>query len=182
MNVKIEDMSSVRIKNGVKQVERTLGVVPSAHLIGLTKIVLVDVITEPRISTSDRSTLPALYHPKMGGQTAWAEIATTILLPKKKISERFMSRLTIKPNLAQVVLSLVAQHYHFTLARGIKKTEIERACRAYTEKYSEKWRESQGGLRMRLTKPFRPTLDRWAKKLSKKYKKEVEKKNKSKTK
>ncbi|MGH9824237.1 MAG: hypothetical protein ACREDR_13410, partial [Blastocatellia bacterium] len=117
------------------------------------------------------------YHPKMPGQpSAWAEIATTVLLPRKKITERIMSRITIKPNLAQVLFSLVAQHYHFTIAKGIKKNELERACRTYSEKYFEKWRENQGGLRMKLTKPFRPTLDRWAKKLSKKYKKELDKK------
>lgn len=176
MNVKVEDISTVKIKKPEAQVEKVLGLVPAEHLRGLTKIVFVDVITEPRISASQRATLPALYHPKVGGQMAWAEIATTVLLPRKKFTDRFMSRLTLKPNLAQVILSLLAQHYHFTIAKGTRKTELERACRVYAEKYFEKWRENQSGLRMKLTKPFRPTLDRWAKKLSKKYKKELDKK------
>ena len=177
MNVKFEDQSTLKIKNAEGQVERVLALIPAEHLRGFTKVVLVDVIAEPRIAIAQRTTLPALYHPKMPGQpSAWAEIATTVLLPRKKITERIMSRITIKPNLAQVLLSLVAQHYHFTIAKGIKKNELERACRSYSEKYFEKWRENQGGLRMKLTKPFRPTLDRWAKKLSKKYKKELDKK------
>ena len=179
MNVKVEDQSTLRIKNLDRQVDKVFSLVPAEHLRGLTKVVFVDVITEPRIATAQRATLPALYHPKMPGQMAWAEVATTVLLPRKKLSERLMSRITVKPNLAQVLLSLVAQHYHFTIAKGTKKGDLERACRTYAEKYFEKWRENQSGLRMKLTKPFRPTLDRWAKKLSKKYKQEVDKKKKA---
>jgi hypothetical protein len=176
MNLKIEDLSSRNVKNPERQIEGVLDIVPAEHLRGLTKLVFVDTITEPRISAVQRASLPALYHPKVGGQMAWAEVATTVLFPNKKLTERLMSRLTMKPNLAQVVLSLVAQHYYLTLSKGIKKNQLELACRAYTEKYFTKWRESQGGLRMRLTKPFRPTLDKWAKKLSKRYKQEMEKK------
>jgi len=170
MNVKIENLSPNGIKNLDQQVERTLDLVPGEHLRGFSKIVLVDTITEPRISAVQRAGLPALYHPRMGGQMAWGEIATSVLMPKKKLSERLMARMALKPNLAQLVLSLIAQHYHMTLAKGVKKTDLERACRSYTERYFEKWREANGGLRMRLMKPFRPTLDKWAKKLSKKYK------------
>jgi len=178
MNVKIENLSPNGIKNLDRQVQRVLDLVPGEHLRGFSKIVLVDAISEPRISAAQRAALPALYHPRMGGQMAWGEIATSVLMPKKKLSERLMSRMALKPNLAQLVLSLIAQHYHLTLAKGVKKTELERACRTYTEKYCEKWRESNGGLRMKLTKPFRPTLDKWAKKLSKQYKEGVEKEKK----
>jgi len=176
MNLKVEDLSSKPIKNAERYVEGVLDIVPAEHLRGLTKLVFVDVITEPRISASQRSTLPALYHPKMGGQMAWGEVATTVLFPRKKITEKLMSRVTVKPNIAQVVLSLIAQHYHMTLSKGVKKGQLELACRSYTEKYFTKWRENQGGLRMKLTKPFRPTLDKWAKKLSKKYKEEMARK------
>jgi len=178
MNVKIENLSPNGIKNLDRQVERVLDLVPGEHLRGFNKIVLVDAITEPRISAVQRASLPALYHPRMGGQMAWGEIATSVLMPRKKLSERLMSRMALKPNLAQLVLSLIAQHYHMTLAKGVKKTDLERACRSYTEKYFEKWRESNGGIRMRLMKPFRPTLDKWAKKLSKKYKEGMEKEKK----
>jgi len=178
MNVKIENLSPAGIKNLDRQIERVLDLIPGEHLRGFTKIVVVESITEPRISPAQRAELPALYHPRMGGQMAWGEIATSVLIPKKKLSERLMSRMALKPNLAQLVLSLVAQHYHMTLAKGVKKNELERACRSYTERYFEKWRETNGGLRMRLTKPFRPVLDRWAKKLSKKYKEGLAKEKK----
>jgi hypothetical protein len=176
MNVKIEDASPDRIRKLDAQVERILSLVPAEHLRGFTKLVFVDLITEPRISSAQRSGLPALYHPRAGGQMAWGEVATSVLIPKKKFHQRLMSRLTLKPNLAQVILSLIAQHYYLTLSKGIKKNQLEYACRTYTEKYFEKWRDSQGGIRMWLTKPFRPYLDKLAKKLSKKYKQEAEKK------
>lgn len=176
MSVKIENLTTKPVKNLQINVEKVLAIIPAEHLRGFTRLVFVDLITEPRISAAQRSSLPALYHPKMGGQMAWGEVAVTVLIPKEKLSQRLMSRLALKPNIAQVVLSLVAQHYYLTLSKGIKKNQLETACRSYAEKYFEKWRENQGGLRMKLTKPFRPFLDRMAKKLSKKYKQEVERK------
>ena len=176
MNVKVEDLSTNSVKNAEALLSRVFDVLPAEHLRGFTKVVFVDLITEPRISAIQRAGLPALYHPKQGGQMAWGEVATTVLFPRKKLTERIMGRLTMRPNLAQVVFSLVAQHYYMTLSKGIKKGQLEQHCRDYTQKYFEKWRENQGGLRMKLTKPFRPTLDRWAKKLSKRYKQELDKK------
>jgi hypothetical protein len=83
--------------------------------------------------------------------------------------------MAFKSNLAQVLLSIAAQHYHMTLSKGIKKNQLEPACRQYIEKYFEVWREKQGGLRVKLLKPFKPSLDRMAKKLAKRYQKELEK-------
>lgn len=176
MKIRIEDQSTIRIKNLERIVTKALSVAPAEHLRGLTKIVVVDLITEPRLSASQRSTLPALYHPRMGGDLAWGEVAASVVLRKEKFYEKIAARMTLKPNLTQIILSLIAQHYHSTLSKGIKKTQLESACRAYTEKYFEKWREAEGGIRMRLMKPFRPFLDRTAKKLSKKYRAELEKK------
>lgn len=176
MKIRIEDQSTIKIKNLERLVTKVLSVVPAEHLRGLTKIVAVDFITEPRISASQRSTLPALYHPKIGGDLAWGEVAVSVVLPKQKFYERIAARMALKPNLTQIVLSLIAQHYYLTLSKGIKKTQLESACRSYTEKYFEKWREAEGGIRMRLMKPFRPFLDRTAKKLSKKYREELQKK------
>jgi predicted alpha/beta hydrolase family esterase len=42
------------------------------------------------------------------------------------------------------------------------------------EKHFDKWREKEGGLRVKLLKPFKPQLDRWAKRLAKRYKTEME--------
>ena len=174
--MKIEVLSANGIGKLEQNVEKVLEIIPAEHLRGFSKIVFVDVITEPRLSASQRATLPALYHPKMGGQTAWAEVATTVLAPKEKFPKKLISRLSIKSNLAQVVLYLVAQHYHLTLSKGVRKNQQEIACRLYVEKYSEKWREKQGGLRARLLKPFKPYLDKLARKLAKKYREEVAKK------
>ncbi|HYP26871.1 MAG TPA: hypothetical protein VE262_09145 [Blastocatellia bacterium] len=174
--VKIEDQSSEKLRNLNENVQSVLSVIPAEHTRGLYKIVFVDLITEPRISASQRANLPALYHPRMGGQSAWAEVATTVLSPKKKFPQNLLTKMALKSNLAQVILSLVAQHYHLTLSKGIKKNQIELACRSYVEKYFEKWRENQGGLRVKLMKPFKPYLDKLAKKLAKRYREEMERK------
>lgn len=175
MNIKIEDLATRRIKDIEPQVNKVLSIVPIEHTRGFAKLVFVDVIAEPRLTIAQRSTLPALYHPKLPGQMAWGEIAVSVMLPSTKFYERLTSRLALKPSLAQVILSLLAQHYYLTLSKGIKKNQLESACRTYTEKYFEKWREAQGGWRMRLTRPFRPFLDKLARKLSKRYKDELAK-------
>jgi hypothetical protein len=175
MNVKIEISCSQRIKNLQANAQKVLDVIPAEHLRGFNRIVFLDVVLEPRLSASQRETLPALYHPRMGGQMAWAEVAMSVLLPKKKFPQNILARLTRKSAIAQAVLYLIAQHYHLTLSKGIKKTQLEPACRQYVEKYFDKWREKEGGLRVRLLKPFRPFLDKLARKLAKKYRAEMEK-------
>jgi hypothetical protein len=173
--VKLETQTSIPVKNLQQQAEKILDIIPAEHLRGLSKIMFVDLITEPRIPASQRATLPALYHPKMPGALAWGEVAVSVLKPKEKLLKRLVSRMAFKSNLAQVLLSIAAQHYHMTLSKGIKKNQLEPACRQYIEKYFEVWREKQGGLRVKLLKPFKPSLDRMAKKLAKKYQKELEK-------
>jgi hypothetical protein len=176
MNVKLEVSSQLPLKKMEEKVEKILAVVPAEHLRGFSKIVFVETIMEPRLSAVQRANLPALYHPKMPGQTAWAEVATMVVAPKKRFPQSLLTKLALKSNLAQVVLSLVAQHYYLTLSKGIKKTQLETACRQYVEKHFEKWREREGGLRVRLLKPFKPFLDRMAKKLAKRYKEELQRK------
>jgi len=180
MNVKVETTSSTQIRNLNLNVEKILSVVPQEHLRGFTKIVFADLIGEPRLSAVQRATLPALYHPKMPGQMAWAEVALSVLAPKKKFPQSLLTRLSLKSSLAQVVLSLVAQHYYKTLSKGIKKNQLETACRTYVEKHFERWREKEGGLRVRLLRPFKPQLDKMARKLARKYKEELERKQASK--
>lgn len=176
MNVKIEHNSTVDTTKLQEKVERTIALIPAEHLRGLNKFVFVDSITEPRISSDQRASLPALYHPKIGGQMAWAEVAMDVIKPQKKFPQNLVVSLTLKSNLAQIIFSLVAQHYYLTLAKGTKKNQLEMACRIYTEKMFEKWREKEGGLRVRLLKPFRPYLDKLARKLARKYKEELKKK------
>jgi hypothetical protein len=175
MNVKIEHKSSQDTAKYEANIQKALNILPTEHLRGLNKIVMVDQITEPRISQAQRETLPALYHPRMGGQMAWAEIAMAVVKPKKRFPQNLFVMLTMKSNLAQIIFSLGAQHYYFTLAKGIKKNQLEIVCRQYTEKSFEKWREQEGGWRVKLLKPFRPYLDKFAKRLATKYKTELEK-------
>jgi len=176
MNVRIEVLTSQRVKGLDKKVEKVLEVVPQEHLRGFSKIVVVDTIAEPRLSATQRATLPALYHPKMAGQSAWAEVSLSVLAPKEKFPKRLLTKLSLNSNLAQVVLSLIAQHYQLTLSKGVKKALLEPAIKSYVERHFEKWREKEGGLRVRLLKPFKPQLDRFARKLAKKYKSELAKK------
>jgi len=176
MNVKVEVTASRPVKGLSERIERVLNVVPAEHLRGLSKIVVVDTITEPRLSPTQRATLPGLYHPKMGSQSAWAEVSLGVLVPQEKFPKRLLTRLALKSNLAQVVLSLAAQHYQLTLSKGIKKGLLEPAIKSYVERHFEKWREREGGLRVKLLKPFKPQLDKFARKLAKKYKQEMSKK------
>ena len=174
MNVKVEDQSPYKIKNLETKVQKVLDIVPVEHLRGFTKIVFVGLVAEPRISAVQRANLPGLYHPKMGGQMAWAEIATSVLAPKKRFPQNLLNRMALKSNLAQIILSLIAQHYYLTLSKGRKKNQLEVACRQYVEKHFEKWREKEGGLRVKLLKPFKPILDKLARKMAKRYRQEME--------
>lgn len=176
MNVKIEVTSSSSLKNLGIKIEKVLDVVPAEHLRGFSKIVVVDSITEPRLSATQRATLPALYHPRMAGQSAWAEVSLSVISPKEKFPKRLLTRLALNSNLAQVVLSLVAQHYQLTLSKGVKKGLLEPAIKSYVERHFERWREREGGLRVKLLKPFKPQLDKLAKRLARKYKAELAKK------
>src|SRR5437867_11022413 len=98
MNVKLE-ASSLQLENRLRpQIEKILEVVPAEHLRGFSKIVLVDSITEPRISAAQRANLPALYHPKQPGQMAWAEVAMLVVEPKKKFPQNLLARLARKSN------------------------------------------------------------------------------------
>jgi hypothetical protein len=176
MNIKIEVTCSNPPKNLRDAAAKVLTCVPAEHLRGFDKLLFVDLVNEPRISPMQRVSLPALYHPRMGGQSAaWGEVAMSVVAPKKKFPQNLITRLALKSNLAQVVLSLIAQHYYLTLAKAVKKNQLEPACRAYVEKHFERWRESEGGLRVKLLKPFKPYLDKIAKKLARKYKEELRK-------
>src|ERR1044072_5559826 len=178
MNVKIEHKSTTNTSKYQEKIEKAFAQIPTEHLRGLNKIVFVDSITEPRISADQRATLPSLYHPKMGGQMAWAEVAMDVLKPRKRFPQNLLILLTLKSNLAQIIFSLAAQHYYLTLAKGTKKNQLEMACRLYTEKMFEKWRENEGGIRVRLLKPIKPFLDKFARKLAKRYKEELGKSQK----
>lgn len=156
-----------------KTVRDVVGTVPREHLRGLDRLRIVQTINAPRLRNLETKGLPGLYHPKQGPQAAWIEIALESLLPSnQRWHKRIVAKLSLKSNLAALLLSLIGQHHFLTLRHSYKKTQLEPSVRAYTQKYLKKWAESQGGLRARLFKPLQPTLEKWAKSLQKRGLKE----------
>lgn len=180
MPLKIENQNTLNINFAKlqKHLEAVLEVIPPEHTRGLTKIVVVDQIGEPRLDPKQRAELPGLYHPKMPGSAPWLEIALRPLLPKESFWKRIGGRLSFKPNVTGVMLSLIGQHYHLTLVHGVKKGQYEQAVRAYVEKQFAEYNRRRGGWRAKLFKPIQPLLEKWAKKLKKRYDEEARKKAK----
>ena len=172
MPVKVENRSGLKLPNKTEEtIQDVLGAVPREHLRGLGRVVLVDrIIPDTRIQLPTSTELPGLYHPRQGGSQPWLEIAlNSLLIPSEGFFKRLAARLNFKASLAYLTLSLQAQHYHFTLSHGLKKHQYEGAIRSYVEKHLETWRQSQGGWRMKLFKPLRPFMEKWSRKLKKKY-------------
>lgn len=175
MSLKIENQSTIDLpKKTDDALASILKSVPIEHMRGLEKLRLVDFIKDPRLKNLDmpmKSDLPGLYHPRMGNQAAWMEIATGALLkPTESYFNRIMPRMAFKSNLAGLVFSLVGQHYYLTLRHSVKKNQLEPQIRQYAEKMLRAWSEKQAenSWRGKVFKPLRPLLERWAKWLNKK--------------
>jgi hypothetical protein len=172
MAIKVENKATIKLPRKTEEtIQSVFDVIPKEHTRNLIKVVLVDkVIPDARIQMPNVSDLPGLYHPKQGNVQPWCEIALSALLATSEgFFKRLAARLNFKPNLAYLVLSLQAQHYHLTLSHGIKKRQYEGAIRSYIERYHQIWREQQAGWRAKLFKPLRPWLDKWARQLRKRY-------------
>ena len=170
MAIRIENQFEGSLPKGaLAQIENAFDSLPREHTRGIERIRLVPFITDPRIKGAFQATeLPGLYHPRQGPKGAWLEIAVNVLLPADKpFHKRVIPRLSFKSNLVALVFSLVAQHYHLTLKHSLKKTQLEPAVRAYTEKQLKAWNEKKHSFRARLFKPLQPTFERWAKSLQK---------------
>ena len=169
--IRIENQYEGTLPKGTQeQIETAFDSLPREHTRGIERIRLVPFITDPRIKgTAFQATeLPGLYHPRQGPKGAWLEIAVNVLLPADKpFHKRIVPRLSYKSNLVALVFSLVAQHYHITLKHSLKKTQLEPAVRAYTEKQLKAWNEKKHSFRAKLFKPLQPTFERWAKSLQK---------------
>jgi len=175
MPIKVENKATIELPRKTEEtIQSVFDVIPKEHTRNLTKVVLVDKITpDPRIQLPNVSDLPGLYHPRQGNIQPWCEVALGALLTTSEgFFKRLAARLNFKPNLAYLILSLQAQHYHLTLSHGIKKHQYEGAIRSYIERYHEMWREQQAGWRAKLFKPFRPWIDKWARQLRKRYQEE----------
>jgi hypothetical protein len=168
--IKIENQTERKLPSEtVAHIESAFDSLPREHTRGLERIRLVEFISEPRLrGTFQSSELPGLYHPRQGPKGPWLEIAVGVLLPgNKPVHKRIIPRLSFKGNLAATLFSLIGQHYHFTLKHSLKKTQLEPAIRAYTEKHLKAFNEKKHSFRARLFKPLQPTLERWAKGLQK---------------
>lgn len=170
MAIRIENQVERKLPAGtISQIEDAFDSLPREHTRGIERIRLVEFISEPRLKGSFEATeLPGLYHPRQGPKGPWMEIAMGVLLPgSKPIHKRIIPRMSLKGNLAAIIFSLAAQHYHLTLKHSLKKTQLEPAIKTYTEKQLKAWNEKKHNLRARLFKPLQPTLERWAKGLQK---------------
>lgn len=170
MAIKVENQVERKLPaDTISHIEDALDSLPREHTRGLERVRLVEFITEPRLKGMLTATeLPGLYHPRQGPKGAWLEIAMGVLLPTNKpIHKRIIPRLSLKGNLSATLFSLVGQHYHFTLKHSLKKTQLEPAVRAYTEKHLKAWNEKKHSFRAKLFKPIQPTMERWAKSLQK---------------
>ncbi len=175
VKLKIENASSLEMpKGGEETITQVLDYVPIEHLRGLERVKLVDFINDPRLKNIDvpmKGDLPGLYHPKVGNQNAWFEIAMGALLqPTEGFAKRWMAKTSFKANLAGLLFSLIGQHYYLTLRHSVKKQNLEPQIRQYTEKNLRSWSEEQNknSFRAKLFKPIRPFVERMAKWLNKK--------------
>src|SRR5215831_15847706 len=126
MAIKVENKATIKLpKKTEETIQSVFDVVPKEHMRNLNKIVLVDrVAPDSRIQLPVVGVLelPGIYHPRQENLQRWLEIARGALLT---MSEGFFkmlaARLNFKAELAYLVLSLQAQHYHLTVSHGIKK-------------------------------------------------------------
>ena len=178
MAIKVENKSTIKLPKKTEAIiQSVFDTVPVEHLRGLSRVVLVDRITpDPRLPAK-LSELPGIYYPRQGTSQPFCEVALGVLLQSDGFFKRLAAKLNFKPNLAYLILSLQAQHYHLTLKHGIKKNQYEGAIKVYIEKYHGIWREKQAGWRAKLFKPIQPYLNKWAKKLQKRYAEEQRRKS-----
>ncbi len=168
MAIKIETSAGVKLpRRTIERTEKILDSLPREHLHGIERLRFVHTISDARLGPQHVA-LPGLYHPRQGAQRAWLEIsADALLLPSKPFFKRLLPRLSFKGNLAALIFSLVGQHYYLTFRHSVKKSQLETAVRAYTEKQLKSWNQREHSLRARLFKPLQPTLERWARALQK---------------
>jgi hypothetical protein len=178
MAIKVENQATIKIPKKTEElIQNVLDSLPREHLRGLNRVVLVDqIVPDSRLPIPKMTDLPGLYHPRQGNIQPWCEVAVGTLLSGNGFFKRQIAKLNFKPNLAYLLLSLQAQHYHLTLSHGIKKTQYENAVRAYVEQHHKVWREKQSGWRGRLFKPLQPYMEKWARRLRKRYQTEQKRK------
>lgn len=172
--IRVENQASFPLPKGTEDnVRRMIDFLPTEQIAGLERVKFVDFINDPRLKnleTPMKGDLPGLYHPRQGKQAAWLEVSMGALLqPTEKFMKKWMAKTSFKSNLAGLLFSLVGQHYYLTLRHSVRKQNMEPQIRQYAEKHLRSWSEleNEKSFRGRFFKPFRPTLERWAKWLNK---------------
>src|SRR5688572_432766 len=117
MPLKIENRSSSPIGGLEQHIAAAAEVVPAEHLRGLSRIVVVDRIDDPRLPKDQAASLPALYFPRVpGSPSAYGEIALGVLLPEASFFKRFLAKSQLRANLVQCTLLVIAQHHLVTIS------------------------------------------------------------------
>src|SRR6478609_2533462 len=173
--LRIENQSTIALPKGTEDhIQKALDYLPVEHIRGLDRVKLVDFIDDPRLKNLDtpiKGDLPGLYHPRVQNSAPWFELSMGALLqPTESFVKKFMAKSGFKGNIAGLLFSLVGQHYYLTLRHSVKKTGLEPQIRQYAEKNLKAWsdKQSEGSVRAKMFKPFRPMLERWAKWLNRK--------------
>jgi hypothetical protein len=173
--LKIENSATIELPKGtLEHIRKVMDFLPIEHQRGLERIRLVDYINDPRLKNLDipvKGDLPGLYHPRLQNQPAWLEISLGALLqPTESFTKRWMAKTSFKANLAGLLFSLVGQHYYLTLKHSVKKQNLEPQIRQYAEKNLKSWGEEQSkhSLRVKIFKPVRPYVERFARWLNRK--------------
>ncbi len=169
--MKIENRATVNLnyQKLTEHLRSVLETVPREHLRGVSKLVLVDYITDSRLDPQMRRELPGLYHPRMpGSPQAWLEIALKPLTPEGSLWKRLSARLALRANITATLLSLIAQHYYLTLSHGVRKEQYEHAVRSYVDRQLSLYARTRKGFRAWLVRPLLPWLERLARWLQKK--------------
>ena len=175
VKLKIDNQSTIDLpKNTEETINNILDFVPTEHIRGLDRVKIVDFINTSALKNLNQpiqGDLPGLYYPKQMNQSAYLEVSAGALLqPTEGFAKRWMAKSAFKGNLAGILFSLVAQHYHLTLRHSVKKQSLEPQIRQYAEKNLKAWsaKQNANSFRAKLFKPLQPTFERLAKWLNKK--------------
>jgi hypothetical protein len=170
MAIKIDNQSSLKLpKYTEAYLTELLDFLPKEHVRGVERIRIVDTVSDvPVRGFTGTSKLPGLYHPKQGPKAAWIEVAAGVLMPSSgPFYKRVMPRISLKGNLAAVLISLVGQHYYLTLRHSVKRGQLEGLVKAYTEAQLRSWHAQKHKTRAKLFKPIQPWLEKWGRALQK---------------
>lgn len=170
INVKIEDLTDENrvTESMITEIRKIITIVPKEHLIGLDRIVIIDVIFNVNSKSINSHSIPGIYHPKQGTQSAWIEVSLENLLPSSApFLKRLINKLTYKSNWAVLIFSLIAQHHFLTQRHSIKRSQIETYVKSYSIKHYKTWAINHNKLRYKIFKGLQPSFEKLAKKLGK---------------